>query len=318
MPYPGIPPSKTKAMERCVADLMADPDFKPKKGRTKKESAIAVCHASIMGTKKADMITKITFKVENMKEIIAKTLAEEIAKRIEITSETNLTRKEVKKEVKKVEKKLKKKETKAVEEKTEKIEKVEKAKVEKKVEKEKEVKLEKVEKKAEVKKEEKKEEKAEVKVDSETLLQKLTDAIGSLTTEVKSLSKLVKVPAEEAAKVEKTPKVEVEKAPKEEVEKVEKKETEDTSSGETSAKLLKELEDIKKRLEEVEKSPAKTKVVVSKGFGGEADKEEGRLEKIDKRLEELHKIRKDKPADYGNSHMEEAFKLLDEKAKLLK
>ncbi len=314
-------------MERCVKALMADSDFKPKKGRTKKESAIAVCHTSIVGSKKVDTIANITFKMENMKEIIAKALAEEMIKKIEITNNISSIGKGVKMKVKKVEKKLKKKETKAVEEKTEKIEKVEKTKVEKEVKKEKEVKPEKVEKKAKVKKEEEKKEKTEMKVDSETLLQKLTEAVSGLTTEVNSLSKLVKAPAEEAAKVEKAPKVEAEKAPKEEVKKIEKvektkverKETKDTSSGEASAELLKQLEDIKKRLEEVEKSPAKTKVVVSKGFGGEAEKEgEGRLEKIDKRLEEIYKIRKDKPANYGDSHMEEAFKLLDEKAKLLK
>lgn len=53
MPYPGISPSKTAAVERCVAKLLADPKFKPRKGRTKKSAAIAVCVASIKGDKKS-------------------------------------------------------------------------------------------------------------------------------------------------------------------------------------------------------------------------------------------------------------------------
>ena len=34
-------------IEGCVSKLMADTDFKPRKGRTKKESAIAICKTSI-------------------------------------------------------------------------------------------------------------------------------------------------------------------------------------------------------------------------------------------------------------------------------
>lgn len=34
-------------VESCVAKLMADPNFKPKKGMTKKQSALALCKASI-------------------------------------------------------------------------------------------------------------------------------------------------------------------------------------------------------------------------------------------------------------------------------
>ena len=44
MPYAGIPPEKTKVMEKCINDVMA-------RGHTK-DSAIAICHASIMGEKK--------------------------------------------------------------------------------------------------------------------------------------------------------------------------------------------------------------------------------------------------------------------------
>lgn len=34
-------------VESCVTKLMADPNFKPKKGMTKKQSAMAVCKASV-------------------------------------------------------------------------------------------------------------------------------------------------------------------------------------------------------------------------------------------------------------------------------
>lgn len=32
-----------ESVERCVKKLMADPGFKPRKGRSKKESAWAIC-----------------------------------------------------------------------------------------------------------------------------------------------------------------------------------------------------------------------------------------------------------------------------------
>lgn len=53
MPYPGVPAKDTAKVERCVKRLLADPNFKPKKGRTKKQSAIAVCIASIKGSNKS-------------------------------------------------------------------------------------------------------------------------------------------------------------------------------------------------------------------------------------------------------------------------
>ena len=70
MPYniPGETPAITKKMERCVADLVADTDFKPKAGRTKKESAIAVCKASVMGTtKKKGRAIKVRKKIRKLK-----------------------------------------------------------------------------------------------------------------------------------------------------------------------------------------------------------------------------------------------------------
>jgi hypothetical protein len=45
MPYPGVPKSKTKKMERCVERVI-------KKEGKSKSSAIAICHKSIMGKNK--------------------------------------------------------------------------------------------------------------------------------------------------------------------------------------------------------------------------------------------------------------------------
>jgi hypothetical protein len=42
-------------VESCVAKLMADPNFKPKKGMTKKQSAMAVCKVSV---NRSDEISK--------------------------------------------------------------------------------------------------------------------------------------------------------------------------------------------------------------------------------------------------------------------
>lgn len=51
MPYNGIPPEKTKLMEKCVEEVM---------GRgNDKSSAIAICHASIMGDKKKPTSAKV-------------------------------------------------------------------------------------------------------------------------------------------------------------------------------------------------------------------------------------------------------------------
>lgn len=62
MPYqiPGETPAMTRKMERCVDACMGRP-VKKYKGRTKKESCIAICKASIMGTsasKRASSVAK--------------------------------------------------------------------------------------------------------------------------------------------------------------------------------------------------------------------------------------------------------------------
>lgn len=50
MPYPGVPPEKTAAMEACVKKVMAT-------GKDK-HRAIAICHSSIMGKKEVGMTNK--------------------------------------------------------------------------------------------------------------------------------------------------------------------------------------------------------------------------------------------------------------------
>src|SRR3990167_11144285 len=52
MPWANIPKSKWPQMEKCVSDLKKNPKFKPQKGKTKEESANAICYTSIMGGKR--------------------------------------------------------------------------------------------------------------------------------------------------------------------------------------------------------------------------------------------------------------------------
>jgi len=52
MPYGGTTSSQDKKIERCVVAKMADPKFKPYRGRTKKQSSIALCKSAVMGTTK--------------------------------------------------------------------------------------------------------------------------------------------------------------------------------------------------------------------------------------------------------------------------
>ena len=52
MPWVNIPKSKWPQMEKCVSDLKKNPKFKPQRGKTKEESANAICYTSIMGGKR--------------------------------------------------------------------------------------------------------------------------------------------------------------------------------------------------------------------------------------------------------------------------
>lgn len=51
MPYAGVPASGTANMERCVAHVLGR-KLKKFPGRTRKESAIAICKTSLGFTKK--------------------------------------------------------------------------------------------------------------------------------------------------------------------------------------------------------------------------------------------------------------------------
>jgi len=52
MPYGGTTPSQDKKIERCVKSKMSDPKFKPYRGNTKKQSAIALCKAAVLKVSK--------------------------------------------------------------------------------------------------------------------------------------------------------------------------------------------------------------------------------------------------------------------------
>ena len=52
--FANVPQNLQSKMERCVQDLKADPKFKPRPGRTRKQAAIAVCFASVVGGKDLD------------------------------------------------------------------------------------------------------------------------------------------------------------------------------------------------------------------------------------------------------------------------
>ena len=51
MPYKNLPKNLWAKMDRCVRKVMKRKGFKPFKGKTVKESAIAVCYVSIKGEK---------------------------------------------------------------------------------------------------------------------------------------------------------------------------------------------------------------------------------------------------------------------------
>ena len=59
---------KPENLDRCVADLMSDPEFKPKDGKTKEESAFAVCNSSV-SQNKGEIMVKQTIGGNGMTEI---------------------------------------------------------------------------------------------------------------------------------------------------------------------------------------------------------------------------------------------------------
>ncbi|RLJ02926.1 MAG: hypothetical protein DRP08_04150 [Candidatus Aenigmatarchaeota archaeon] len=46
-PYPGVPKKYWAKLDRCVDKVMKRKDFKPRKGQTRKQSAIAICRSSL-------------------------------------------------------------------------------------------------------------------------------------------------------------------------------------------------------------------------------------------------------------------------------
>ncbi len=67
MPYGGTNKEQDKKIESCVNDLMNDPKFKPRKGKDKKSSAIAICKSSIMQGEKMEKETFTYTPEEKMK-----------------------------------------------------------------------------------------------------------------------------------------------------------------------------------------------------------------------------------------------------------
>jgi len=308
-------------MESCVADLMKDPKMRSKypKAKERKSHAIAICHKSIMG--KIDSIKHLSISekgkaVKNMKKI-----------KIEKVEKLEKADQKVEKEAKKVEKVVKT-------EKTEKVVKVEK-KVEKKAKKVLKAKapvVDNVSDKGEPTDQGPVDEikvkpikvKAVKKADRYAeRFEKLFESVESLNKNVSKLADLVKASAEEAPKVEAPKKAEVKKivkvekaeeAKKEEVHKAKKAIS--TSSGEASEKLLKVIDDLKGRIKKLEESPAPAKVIVSKTFAGD-DEDKQDLQKVEKRLAELTKIRDEKPLEYTEKLESEAYDLVKLKKALV-
>ncbi len=80
MPYPGIPEKLTARMDRCVLAVSNRPDFKSKYSnpQERKSHAIAICHASIVDSKKIeDSINDLVKRkeVKNMNEDILEDFA---------------------------------------------------------------------------------------------------------------------------------------------------------------------------------------------------------------------------------------------------
>ncbi|MHA1842384.1 MAG: hypothetical protein ACTSYW_10460 [Candidatus Heimdallarchaeota archaeon] len=136
---------------------------------------------------------------------------------------------------------------------------------------------------------------------------KLEEIFSSVSKKLDEIINLVKQekPEESEEKPEKT-----EETPKES-----EKASEETKVAETQdlAKLVKTLEE---RIAKLEKSPAPSKVVVSKGFVSEGKEDE--LKKIDARLEELAKIRDTDPYTYQEKYIDEAYALIKKRKELTK
>ena len=80
-----------KKLEDCVAKLLADPKFKPMKGKTKKESAYAVCNASIKESivPASGILPKECMLCEIEDMVLFQEALEEIIKNMEIIKNTD-------------------------------------------------------------------------------------------------------------------------------------------------------------------------------------------------------------------------------------
>jgi hypothetical protein len=58
-------------IDSCVEEKMKDPNFKPQSGRSKKQSAYAVCTASVLGTAKKAELATVAELSEHTKQILA-------------------------------------------------------------------------------------------------------------------------------------------------------------------------------------------------------------------------------------------------------
>lgn len=147
-----------------------------------------------------------------------------------------------------------------------------------------------------------------------SLFKSLSEELGeTLGERLDNLEELLKSAPTEGASDEETPEEEEVDEPEEE----ETKKVKDGASSEGAEKILKNLENLAERVKKLEESPAPSSVVVSKVVGDEDGNEtDSDLDKIEKRLDELYKIRKSEPHKFTDELQAEAFKLLDKKTAL--
>ncbi len=155
---------------------------------------------------------------------------------------------------------------------------------------------------------------------------KMADAIKTVADKISQVEeKISKSAPTDGASVEKKEETPVEvaktEAPKEEDAKVEKTESSPAGANDDILKSIAELKsELTMRLEKLESEPAPTKVVFSKDFGGQKQEtEEMTVEKINARLEELSKVMSTDPARYIRDNMaDEAIALVKQKKAMLK
>lgn len=335
-------------MERCVKDVMSQ-------GHDK-SSAIAICHKSIMGTKKSETSLK---GGENEQKSMAKKIVknekvekeeEKVEETEEVTADAEATTEETTDEAETTEE--------ATEESTE------EESTDESTEEEAEAETEESKEEDEAATEEESEEGSEEaeESDEEEAGEKVADAPHQQLTGDAALQKIEKVLAglpqaiadalkkqdaastEEAADEKNEETLDAEEASEEEAEveetsteEVEAESTEseksetsgDSSEGTDSLSkvdsivksvdtVAKSVEALAKRIDELEKRPAPSKVsVFSKSFeANESEDTSEELTKIETRLKEIEKIKKTSPLSYTADLVDEAFKLINRRDEL--